>query len=169
MTTHKSEERTDSMQAQLRALCEAAKIADWQQVVLNGGPPCFHVEHGRFCLRAERWDGHGVMHAYVPLDAALRSAADALDAMQANDARPKSAEEALARQGVFAGIDGLRRFSNAAEFWERQMYGTRFYFGPGGLDYLHHSVLRAAIDALDGKPDYAARSAPTDAAAKGKS
>ncbi len=36
----------------------AARDADWQQVVLNGGPPCFHLEDGRFCLRAERWDGH---------------------------------------------------------------------------------------------------------------
>lgn len=37
----------------------AANVADWGQVVANGGPPCFHVETGRFCLRAERWMGHG--------------------------------------------------------------------------------------------------------------
>jgi hypothetical protein len=42
----------------LRAQIEAAKHADWQQVVLNGGPPCFCLLDGRFCLRAERWDGH---------------------------------------------------------------------------------------------------------------
>lgn len=36
----------------------AAQNADWVQVVLNGGPPCFHLDNGRFCLRAERWDGH---------------------------------------------------------------------------------------------------------------
>jgi len=37
----------------------AAERADWQQVVLNGGPPCFHIGRGdiRFCLRAERWHG----------------------------------------------------------------------------------------------------------------
>lgn len=41
------------------AMLEAAENADWQQVVLNGGPPCFHMEeHGRFCLRAHKWDGH---------------------------------------------------------------------------------------------------------------
>ncbi len=36
----------------------AAYWADWTQVALNGGPPCFHLENGRFCLRAARWDGH---------------------------------------------------------------------------------------------------------------
>ena len=37
-----------------------ARDADWQQVVMNGGPPCFFVEEDgrRFCLRAERWGGH---------------------------------------------------------------------------------------------------------------
>ncbi len=45
---------------------------DWGQVVANGGPPCFHVEDGRFCLRAERWDGHRAVgfHSYVSLEAA---------------------------------------------------------------------------------------------------
>lgn len=44
----------------VRPLIEAAEAADWQQVVLNGGPPCFHLEpeSQKFCLRAERWDGH---------------------------------------------------------------------------------------------------------------
>ncbi len=47
---------------------------DWQQVVLNGGPPCFHVEWPQFCGRAERWPGHGnpAFHAYVSLDDYLR-------------------------------------------------------------------------------------------------
>jgi hypothetical protein len=42
-----------------RLLCAAATM-DWQQVVLNGGPPCFHLEPGsiKFCGRAERWAGH---------------------------------------------------------------------------------------------------------------
>jgi len=41
------------------ALLYAAENADWGQVVLNGGPPCFHLcEGGTFCLRAERWAGH---------------------------------------------------------------------------------------------------------------
>jgi len=36
------------------ALREAAERADWMQVVLNQGPPCFCVEdNGHFCLRAE--------------------------------------------------------------------------------------------------------------------
>ncbi len=44
--------------ADIEALLKAAEIADWQQVVLNGGPPCFHLERGRFCLRAKPWAGH---------------------------------------------------------------------------------------------------------------
>lgn len=49
----------------MEKLIEAAAHADWAQVILNGGPPCFMLErHGRhenvprFCLRAERWLGH---------------------------------------------------------------------------------------------------------------
>ena len=42
-----------------RELVSAAAAADWFQVVANGGPPCFHLEGARFCLRAERWAGHG--------------------------------------------------------------------------------------------------------------
>lgn len=48
----------------------AAERADWQQVVLNGGPPCFAMpalDRGAFCLRAKRWDGHDSMHRYVSL------------------------------------------------------------------------------------------------------
>lgn len=44
-------------------LIEAAKAFDWHQVILNGGPPCFHLEQDeRFCGRAERWAGHGAEH-----------------------------------------------------------------------------------------------------------
>ncbi len=57
----------------------AAKIADWEQVIGNGGPPCFHLENGRFCLRAGRWDGHKQfkqfkgIHKYISLEDLLRS------------------------------------------------------------------------------------------------
>lgn len=54
-------------------LVEAAKHVDWVQVVYNKGPPCFHLEpeRGRFCLRAQRWDGHSTDHVFVPLDELL--------------------------------------------------------------------------------------------------
>jgi hypothetical protein len=59
-----------------KAAIRAAERADWQQVVLNGGPPCFALpplDNGTFCLRAERWSGHdGSAHAFVPLAAMLR-------------------------------------------------------------------------------------------------
>jgi len=52
---------------------------DWGQVIANGGPPCFYIEHGQFCLRAERWEGHGgVLHDYVSL-------ADLLHGMRYDD------------------------------------------------------------------------------------
>lgn len=47
-------------------LINAAQNADWVQVVVNGGPPCFHLEGERFCLRAQRWDGHGETTAFHP-------------------------------------------------------------------------------------------------------
>jgi hypothetical protein len=56
----------------------AAENADWMQVVFNQGPPCFHLEGSRFCLRAQRWDGHktiggsGPIHEYVSLADLLR-------------------------------------------------------------------------------------------------
>lgn len=53
-------------------LFRACASADWQQVALNGGPPCFHLEGERFCLRAERWDGHGIDHQFVSLGDLLR-------------------------------------------------------------------------------------------------
>jgi len=54
-------------------LVEAAHRMDWQQVVLNGGPPCFHIDGGRFCGRAQRWEGHDEMHKFISLAALLRS------------------------------------------------------------------------------------------------
>lgn len=53
--------------------------------------------------------------------------------------------ELLSKAGVFKGADGLERFLECQDFWEKQPYGTRLYFGEGGLDYLHRDVLRTAI------------------------
>lgn len=50
---------------------QAAKLANWEQVAQNGGPPCFYLEgDDYFCLRAERWAGHGVsgFHSYLSFD-----------------------------------------------------------------------------------------------------
>lgn len=65
------------------ALLKAASNADWQQVVQNQGPPCFcfNVDgDGTFCLRAERWQGHGKgkwpFHQFVPLADLLKAFAE---------------------------------------------------------------------------------------------
>ena len=62
---------------------KAAESMDWEQVICNGGPPCFHIdksgaESERFCGRAQRWDGHGVggragFHRFISLADLLRS------------------------------------------------------------------------------------------------
>lgn len=46
-------------------IIEAAQRMDWMQPVLNGSPPCFHIqEDGRFCGRADRWAGHVGNHSF---------------------------------------------------------------------------------------------------------
>lgn len=49
---------------------QEAPQMDWRQVELNGGPPCFFIEDGKYCGRAKRWQGHGVktFHDFVSLD-----------------------------------------------------------------------------------------------------
>ena len=66
---------------------------------------------------------------------------------------PKRCEKALEAAGVFKGAEGLRAFAEADEFWSRQPYETRLYYGEGVFDYLHRSVLRAAVRVLDTAPD----------------
>lgn len=73
----------------------ACAQADWGQVVANGGPPCFHVEHGRFCFRALRWDGHdnfnpGPFHPFVSL----------FDFIRKLNAPPEPAAPATAETGT---------------------------------------------------------------------
>ena len=38
-------------------LLKAAENPDWMQVVYNQGPPCFHVESGRFCPAGDSLEG----------------------------------------------------------------------------------------------------------------
>ncbi len=71
-------------------IIRAAENMDWQQVVLNGGPPCFYLQDdGRFCGRAERWDGHfshGIdsptIHTFVSISSLIRALADTRETMR---------------------------------------------------------------------------------------
>lgn len=58
---------------------------DWQQVVLNGGPPCFFIEDRKFCGRAERWQGHGVrdFHDFVSLESLLAEKQEEIEKLSA--------------------------------------------------------------------------------------
>lgn len=57
-------------------------------------------------------------------------------------------EKKLEARGVFLGAHGLEGFANASEFWDKQPYGKRLYYGDGNFDYLHLDVLNAAIALL---------------------
>lgn len=80
-------------------MLSAAKNMDWQQVVLNGGPPCFHLEGGSFCGRARRWAGHDDLHKYVPLD----------DLIQHLLTRAQNAETKCAEAGFSKAFAEIRR------------------------------------------------------------
>jgi len=59
---------TTAIKVDVESYLEAAKQMDWMQVVLNGGPPCFHIgEDGHFCGRAQRWAGHDDVHQFKSL------------------------------------------------------------------------------------------------------
>ncbi len=64
----------------LDALKQAAKVADWKQVGLSGGSPCFYLDGDSFCLRSHRWAGHVVtgFHSYVPLEEFIDMVAEAM-------------------------------------------------------------------------------------------
>lgn len=65
-------------QTEVEEHIKAARNMDWMQVVLNGGPPCFHLEeNGRFCGRAQRWHNklsEELFHGFVSLEAAILAA-----------------------------------------------------------------------------------------------
>lgn len=70
-------------------MIQAAEKADWNQVIYNGGPPCFHLDDCGFCFRAQRWQGHDDYHAYVSLAAFVRAQQlkgwqDCLDSVRAS-------------------------------------------------------------------------------------
>lgn len=59
------------------SILKASKNPDWQQVVLNQGPPCFHVEDDkRFCFRAYRWPGHNEVHKFISFNDLLVALAE---------------------------------------------------------------------------------------------
>jgi hypothetical protein len=69
-----AKERMNKSSVELDAVLVAAENMDWMQVVLNQGPPCFHLEkNGYFCGRAKRWDGHECMHPFVSLADLIRN------------------------------------------------------------------------------------------------
>ncbi len=81
----------------VKRVVEAAKQADWLQVVYNQGPPCFHFEpdRERFCLRAERWDGHRDprFHEFASLADLLSSTLRWVEALERENALLKTRVE----------------------------------------------------------------------------
>jgi len=52
-------------------------------------------------------------------------------------------------QDVFKGSSCFEDWANNDAFWEKQPYGTRFYFGDGAFDYVNRGVLQAAVKQLN--------------------
>ena len=61
--------------------------------------------------------------------------------------------QVLRSHGVFKGEHGLTGLAECAAFWEGMPYETRLEYGPGIMDYLHRSVLCAAIKAIAEIPE----------------
>jgi hypothetical protein len=117
----------------------AAYRADWMQVVLNQGPPCFYLgdEPDRFCLRAERWDGHTDKdkypeHRFVSLAALLdkvrdgavaeerRALQDYWSDIEARSADAHAAYQAEAhRRGDVRHADAYADLPEATKEWDR--------------------------------------------------
>ena len=57
-------------------------------------------------------------------------------------------EKELVEQGAFKGMHGLEGLAKSSEFWEKQEYGTRLYYGSGIDEYLHRGVLQSAVEAI---------------------
>jgi hypothetical protein len=57
-------------------------------------------------------------------------------------------DKSLDKQDVIKGYHGLKELLDVDDFWHKQLYGTRLYYGNGVADYLHRDVLRAAVHAL---------------------
>ena len=83
---------------ELRAL----KDIDWGQVIANGGPPCFHIETGKLCLRAERWPGHHVptFHKYVSLEQRETAMIEELRRLREVETAARNLERSIATGGV---------------------------------------------------------------------
>src|SRR5690625_2637624 len=102
------------------------------------------------CCRAAIKAGDWKVDGACDPDAVLRRADAAIAALPASQSG--DAESKLADAGVFTGHHGLRGLADADLFWEKQPYGTRLYYGDGGMDYLHRGVLQKAVEILDAAP-----------------
>lgn len=126
----------------------AAKRMDWQQVILNGGPPCFHIDDdGRFCARALRWAGHqehGTGHLFEPLYVAVTQLVKA---------------QARELERMRGALDDARMELQCCVYTFRSMAGS----GPAHTERIERTVQRISV-LLDA--DAAALSAPAPAAVR---
>lgn len=52
-----------------------------------------------------------------------------------------------AKEDIAGSIKHLRMFVERESFWNQQPYGTRFYYGDGGLDYIQRGLLESIVEA----------------------
>lgn len=88
-------------QTQQQALHNACSQTDWAQIVYNGGPPCFDLDKGKFCLRAERWVGHDADHKFISLESVFQERTAVLAENTRLRAENGKMREALVKLGAF--------------------------------------------------------------------
>ncbi len=50
------------------------KNFDWVQHLFHRNTPCFYFDGENICGRGEPWDGHGILHDFLPLHSAYEKA-----------------------------------------------------------------------------------------------
>lgn len=96
--------------AQVPTSVDVKEVAqmDWEQVRLNGGPPCFSTmlakgeRSGWHCGRAERWGGHGVLHEYISFEQMI--AAVATEAKAAGQAEERERIKRIVEKWIPMGL-----------------------------------------------------------------
>ena len=113
----------------------AAEQMDWQQVVLNGGPPCFRLcEDGRFCGRAERWHSDDT-HSFVTLVDLLRENAPSAERVELPE---QELERVVRRRERASECERWRvdEWCEARDSWRVIEHHETYAIAEAQLDYL---------------------------------
>lgn len=120
-------------------------------VGMSDGNSQYDVKHDCFGVFLEFGVIDGDSVAIIERDDASVIPVDLRDFKFVDSKESTGVSGRLAKAGVFKGAHGLEGLANCQEFWDKQPYETRLYYGGGIADYLHRDVLKAAIRILMGR------------------